>query len=621
MNDHGDAWTVTGLPRHVATIPEGHRLVFIDGGHYITISSSTLYCDGTAITTLTGSLVNIHRVGAMLVAVTTQGITYLAQNGDTWQPVAPTEALPVIIFSQQASTPLTASLPAIAFAQPYDTWQSPLQQADVNALTTTLRNAWRVVTGQANAQGLYYGPIQARYGVRLWDDSYLWISQPVTLGEALLSNAPDVTVDVDVVNSRFTGTQASSLTLSTFTLGIGVTSGVAAHWHSMVKAVDILVTSQASPVLSTESIFYRCLTSNVGGRHPVLNYGFTQQSASQAAGQMARSQWTVVVSCTDLDALAQGQWTPAAVTDSITLTAAQCNAATLPAQRPLVASLVCNGRLYLADADGLMTTSRPANALVVERSCVVTGAGLLGLAPVPRSLYSGGFGRYPVYLFTTEGIFAVPLTAQGVYGEPRLLDRTILDAACLPVEGNRDIYFTSVHGHLCRLRASNVSVVANGANVRHTAWDDVHDELWCLTTDGTLWALVAGEMLVKRTIGASHLFNDLTQALAVNADGEILDLTDEQQAMMEVELLTQPEVCRKPPRQAVWQIYGDDVHLRLDLLGERGLSCHGFLVNRMTVNGRIAAPLVVPLFPPPLRTVRRHITGTAASGTIIHLLL
>lgn len=617
MNELADAWKVTGLPRQVATIPEGHRLVLVDGGRYITMSGSNLYCDGDMITTLAGQLLDIHRVGQLLVAVTTVGITYLAENGTGFEPVSPSAALPAITITQQAASGFTASLPAISFAVPYDIWRAPLQQSDVNAITTALRTAWNSVTSQATAQGQYYGPVQVRYGVRLWDDSYLWVSRPVTLGEALLSNAASINVDVDVENNRLTGIPSATFSLSTFTLGVTVGSGVSDEWRSMVKAVDILATIQASPVQTTSSIFYRCLTSSGGERRPILNYGFTALTAAQAAAQMARSQWTVVESCTDLESLAMGNWVPVSVPDAISLTPKQCDDVALPAERPLVASLMCNGRLYLADSDGLMTTSRPANALVVERSCVVTGAGLLGLAPVPRSLCSGGFGRYPVYLFTTEGIFAVPLTSQGVYGEPRLLDRTILSDTCRAAEADRDIYFTSSRGNLCRLRASTVTVVEHGARVREMAWDDVHRELWCLDAEGRVVALVNGEYVVKRTIAATNLYNDLTHALAVNVDGSVLDLTTDEPAMMEVEMLTRPEVCQRRPRQIVWQVYGDDVHLRLDVLGERGVSCHGFLVNRMTVNGRIAAPLVVPLYSPPLRSIRRHIVGAAATDTII----
>ncbi len=124
---------------------------------------------------------------------------------------------------------------------------------------------------------------------------------------------------------------------------------------------------------------------------------------------------------------------------------------------------------------------------------------------------------------------------------------------------------------------------------------------------------------MKRSVVAVHLYDDLSHALAVAASGEVRDLADETAAMMEVELLTAAEECRVPLRRIEWQVYGDDVHLRLDVLGERGMSCHGFIVNRMTVTGRVAAPIVVPVFAPPLRIMRRHITGSAATGTVIKL--
>ena len=141
INRQADAWLVTGMPQQVATIPQGHRLVLVEGERYFTISGSTLYCDGNAIATLTGSLVNMHRVGAMLVVVTTRGLTFLAENGTGFEPVSPSAALPEITVTQQAATTVSAALPAIAFAEPYDTWRAPLQQADVTAVTTALRTA------------------------------------------------------------------------------------------------------------------------------------------------------------------------------------------------------------------------------------------------------------------------------------------------------------------------------------------------------------------------------------------------------------------------------------------------------------------------------------------------
>ena len=66
----------------------------------------------------------------------------------------------------------------------------------------------------------------------------------------------------------------------------------------------------------------------------------------------------------------------------------------------------------------------------------------------------------------------------------------------------------------------------------------------------------------------------------------------------------------------VWQVVGHG-ELTLEVTGERGVSCHGFAVGRLRVNGHINAPLRQRLVSPPLRTVRLRVAGTAASGTLV----
>ena len=607
---------VTGAPQQTANIPAGHRLVFIDDDRFLTLHDNQLYYNGTPLVSVPGTLAGVHRVGELLVITGSEGMVYLTYHQGTYSVASTASAIPSLSLTEQSGASLSAAVPAIAFTAPYSTWQAPLLQDDVKALTAGLRTAWTTVIASAQAVGRHYAPMWVRYGVRLWDDTYLWMSDPVALGSNTTANVPQISVNATVDSSAVTGVPASSLSLATYSVGITVNSGIDSAWRSMVKAVDVLATRQADLVSTTSNIQYRCINNSGGQRVTILQYGFPACNSAQMQAQLQQSDWTVVASTTDLDALAQGVWNPG-TTPSISLTPAQCDAITTPIEQAVVASLVCNGRLYCAHRSGLMTTSVPANPLVVERFYRVTGTRVLGLAAVPRSLYSGGFGRYPVYLFTTEGIYALPLTTQGGYGEPRLLDRTILATGCIPTEGARDIYFTSSRGHLCRLRASTVTIVARGTAVTSMVWDDEHEELWSLDTNGQVTAYMADGDPCERTLPASHFYGDITRALAIDAQGTVRDLTNEQQATMAIEWLSSPQPCATPPTEVEWNIYGDDVDVTLDLLGERGLSCHGFLVNRLTVQGRVAAPLKVPVFAPPMRTLRRHITGTAATGTII----
>ncbi|MBO4871724.1 MAG: hypothetical protein J5565_07080 [Muribaculaceae bacterium] len=607
---------VTGTARQTASIPAGHQLVFIDDDRYLTLHDNQLHYNGTPLVTVPGTLAGVHRVGDLLVVTGSEGLVYLMYQQGGYSVADTANAIPSLSLTEQSGASLSVAVPAIAFAAPYLTWQAPLRQDDVKALTAGLRTAWTTVIANATALGRHYAPMWVRYGVRLWDDTYLWMSDPVALGASTTDNAPLVSVNATVDSSAVTGIPASSLSLATYSLNVTVNSGIGSAWRSIVKAVDVLATRQADLVSTTSAIQYRCINNSGGQRVAVLQYGFPACNDAQMQAQLQQSAWTVVASTTDMDALAQGVWNPG-TPPSISLTPAQCDTITTPIEHSVIASLVCNGRLYCACRSGLMTTSAPANPLVVARSYQVTGSRVLGLAAVPRSLYSGGFGRYPVYLFTSEGIYALPLSTQGVYGEPRLLDRTILAAGCVPTEGARDIYFTSSRGHLCRLRASTATIVARDAAATSLAWDDEHSELWCLDSNGRVTAYMTDGECCERTLPATHFYGDITHALAIDTQGRVRDLTNEQQASMDIEWLSSPQPCATPPTEVEWNVYGDDVNVNLDLLGERGMSCHGFLVNRLTVRGRVAAPLKVPVFAPPMRTLRRHITGTAATGTLI----
>ncbi|MBQ4007398.1 MAG: hypothetical protein II603_02565, partial [Muribaculaceae bacterium] len=67
----------------------------------------------------------------------------------------------------------------------------------------------------------------------------------------------------------------------------------------------------------------------------------------------------------------------------------------------------------------------------------------------------------------------------------------------------------------------------------------------------------------------------------------------------------------------VWNIFSDQARLSLSMHGERGTSCHGFLVNSIRVQGYINAPLCIPVVAPPLRTMRLTVQGTVKSGTLV----
>ncbi len=466
----------------------------------------------------------------------------------------------------------------------------------------------------------------------MWDDSYLSFSSPVTL-VADLDNARQVTAQVTTASSRYTATEPTVMTMNAYRLGITVSGGVGDHWLSLVKAIDVFVTDVPS-IASTSSLDYRCVTTQGGTRTAALQFGWQAMSASRVAAQLEASGWTMVASTTDIGALSQGRFVasnvvcPEGAASGVVGSPLDGGARIMRemvahvmqggSQVQPAASMVRNGRLYLASADGLLSCSAHGNAFSTSQVTRVTGASIKALAPVSRPLYSGGFGRYAAYLFTDEGIYAVAQSAGGTLGEARLVDRSVISSGCVPIDGNRDVYYLDRNHWLCRLTGSTVEQLVPDVEHGAMAWDDYHGELYLLT-DGKVMAVLPSGFYSHRTIGASSLYDDMLHALAVTPSGDVLDLTHEESAEQQVEYLSHPVVfaSTSPLRDVLWCMFSDEAAFSLEVLGERGVSCHGFLVGRLRVNGAVRAPLLMPIVAPPCRCIRFRIHGSAVSGTVI----
>lgn len=633
-----EALRVVGQAPTVDNIEAGRRLLLADGDRLLTLDGQRVMLGGQVLLTLDGELVGVHRVGDIVVVATTAGLHWLRRTATSYVPVTLDGACPRITLSALEVDTLSAAMEALTFDTPYTVWPATLATGDVAHLTTRLRQAWAQTQQSIDAAGALGGMVQVRCGVRLMDDTYLWLSEPVTLGSMTLADAARVATDTTLDGTAVTGIPATTITRHRYRVGITVEQGIDDSWLPLVQAIDILATTCASPVVAGGTAQYRCIAIGGNVRRPRLEFGLPAVGQGAIASELARSGWHVVATTSDLASLSEHRWvsdavatTSEVVTPGVTsyvvtreveqadrLTPAQARAIEL-SNVPLqpVATTTCNGRLYCIDAAGTLAMSELGNALVTSRQRLVTGAAVRAMMPLSRAIYSNGFGRYPLVLFADDGIYAVPQTTAGnTLGEPRLLDRRVIAPGSRPVEGEREVYFTSHRGHLCRLRGSEVTMVWRGTGVCELAWDDVHHELWAHQADGTVLAVMPSGRVSRRTVVCDHLYDDATHALAVTAEGQVLDLTDEVAvAAQAMEWQSHPMATQRPT-EVVWQVMGDGT-MALEVTGERGLSCHGFVVGRLRVSGRVNAPLRQRLVSPPLRTLRLRVSGTASSGTLL----
>ena len=611
---------VTGQPTVIAAIGSDERLLTMSGDHAVSCrADGSVLIDGEVVTRVDSPVVGAHAIGAMMVIVTRSGLTYLLPDGNGWIVLNPADAVPQLSFS--VSTQVShAEISAVDFAEPYSQWRAPLAEVDHSTLVGLLRSAWNALESDAQAQGRHTAPMLVRWAVRLLDDTYLWVSDPVRVGDVTLANADRISTLVDSNNSGFTGTQATNLPMTHYSLNISMTSAIAAPWQALVKSIDVLATNEAHLLSASRELDYRCLTRTSGTREYVLEMGLVRRSADAISWELAASPWRLIATASAASQPGSASFT--VPVETMKLTAAQCSALASPMTvDDVVCSTAAGGRLYCCTAAGEVVVSAPGNPLIEVHRRSVLGAKPLAMAVVTRPLYSGGFGRYPVYVFTDDGIYAIPQRASDRLGEARLVDRTVIAAEVAPVEGDGDIWLVSRHGHLCRLSGSRLTVACRDVDCQALAWCNAFSELWLLPGEGYPVVMMSSGAMSVRTVAARQLYSDARHALAVTATGAVLDLEREQPAMMDVAWHSHPvslqALMGHAVKRVVWHVVSDDADLSLCVKGQRGIMSQDLDLSLITVQGAIDQPLASPTMAIHARTLTLTLDGTARTGTLL----
>ena len=344
LREREQSLQVVGQPATVGAIGAGHTLVLVHEGHYFYLDDDRLYVDaGTLLLTLAGEWVDIKTVGSWIVVVTTTALRVLVARGDTYVEMDASQALPSITVTEQTLPPLSATVPPFTFAEPYRQWQAPLADADVRSLTTLLRGvAGGLSTDAADAASLA-APVLVRWGVRLWDDSYLWMSAPRRLGDATLANADRITAPVVIDGDRFAGTLAATMPLARYKPKVTVEGGVPADWQPWVKAIDVFATAPAPLFAASRVLEYRCLTRTVGDRTYELEMGLRRTDAASIEHSLNTSDWHLVATATDVANLRPDAFVPPE--QPVTITNARCAALAQARMLPLPTCVATAGGL------------------------------------------------------------------------------------------------------------------------------------------------------------------------------------------------------------------------------------------------------------------------------------
>ncbi|MGM9868345.1 MAG: hypothetical protein ACI30R_01790 [Sodaliphilus sp.] len=270
---------------------------------------------------------------------------------------------------------------------------------------------------------------------------------------------------------------------------------------------------------------------------------------------------------------------------------------------------------------GRLIVSHIGDPLTTFSSQTVTGAHITALVATERPIYSGGFGRHPLYVFTRQGIYVVPQATNGSFGEAKLMSRKILAEGTTPVAGGGKIWFNSAHRRLCTIEGSAIKMMKGTFQCSAMAWNDAEEELWLMLPDGTLSIVRPDGFRSTLTISALHLYANGTDTLLITPEGNVHNICESTPCQQHITYLSHPIVVNTRLRERivkiVWNIFGSNLHLRATLWGETGARPQRFSICAITLNGDADAPIVLPVMARPCHAIRIMIEGTAPSGTII----
>lgn len=264
--------------------------------------------------------------------------------------------------------------------------------------------------------------------------------------------------------------------------------------------------------------------------------------------------------------------------------------------------------------------STPGNPFVVEQ-CRNAGQGeLYCFAAVSRSIYSSTFGRYPVYVFTSTGIYAVSYMEHGDYKDVQLIDRRRLgNQKTIAVTGDK-VFFETYTGELCYVSGKDVSELGEYGSAEQMVWVEKYKELLLLKKDGGVSVIMSSGRAYDRGVSLQYLYGDFYGAYALDMDGNILDLNEENDSVMYSSFETFPvemndEGIAAPMLLAVNLSGTFPSGGTIELSGSDGVLCERRVLSGINVNGACCGIQKERIYVHPCRLLYLNFSGVAHSGS------
>lgn len=759
MREREESLQVVGDWAKVGILSIGEVLMLIDhrqdADYYITARGKSIYRHGMKagrkyeqndayICELDAAPEWMQAVGDFVVIGTQQGYRYLLFKKGEYGLINLNDAIPQLVLSAVNIADIASTLHGESFEETYQSWDNPLEEKDYKALHAKVKSVYGSLLAKAEQSGSFVQPVAVRYAVRLWDDSYVWVSAPVVLGCGIQAGGwHSIAVD-----SSLASYADSELSMKKYNIGVSMVKSPLAEWLPLIKSVDIMVSGEMNPFFDDRSISCRCETSQTSASSYYLSFKLEQKERIAAVGELVNpDKWNVMARITDVASLTTE---PVAVQ--------RCDIYDLSVDRAVIADIVSdinhevaanaglslNGRLYSAghkrrmrnawesvqywsgsmantpcevivtvklstidgdavkadkhaydytpqslnalvaypdarakeitikvlsdnsikewtgklvgiDSQGMayflnddmvanefatgysfylpternieatafteFTVSRNGNPLVVEQCRNVGNGAVTCLAVAAKSIYSNVFGRYPVYAFATDGIYAIAYKELGDYKDSQLIGKYVLASPATVAMARDKVYFVSTDGELCVVSGKTVEVVRLIESVSQAVWTKVFGELLIKHDEGNVSAVMPNGRSYERTEQLAAVYGDCFEALAADSEGNLIDLNDETASVRAVRLHTHPiavadDELVAPLSLSFNMTSGNGSSCKLELKGSDGTACDWRILREITLEGLQCHPVTEHVFAPPCRLLSIYLAGNMESGTL-----
>lgn len=269
------------------------------------------------------------------------------------------------------------------------------------------------------------------------------------------------------------------------------------------------------------------------------------------------------------------------------------------------------GHTVVEETPNRLWMSLLSNPLAVEWEKAIADSRINGLATAVKQVAANIFGRYPIYAFSDNGIYAVSTERRGA--EPRLLSPLrVASQERLAMLGDMVLFVADAALYLLRNgRIEQINADFDAMNMRAV---ERNREVWCVTADGSTRVVAPdGSYFTSREAIA-----EMAEGGAVVQGGKITAFGEVFPSPVAVSYLSHPFNVEGELRWIQWDCCGDGINLTFTLRAADTDARRGPIINTITAEGYLDRPLRVPLRVPPIyRKFRLEITGTMPDGTLL----